>query len=219
MSDAVSTINLLSNLVCDISIKDIPQISQQDFEDQKNKILYYEKEIQIAIFTQAVLLLSHQQFDDIISSYSRVLSHLENCLIEALPVLSQATGEDSFAVSLSNHTLSAVQRLRLFIDARFLYTMQGTPDPDKPLSREKLKLNISVPVIATLLSAFVRSAENVAAKEETAVMRFMIQLFSSKKTDDIAFKSFQNNYRTPERAARDEAIAILTKMIRWLREL
>lgn len=208
-------IDFLSDLVCNISIKDAPLITQEEFEEQKAKLNEYEKDIQVAIFKQAVLLSSPQQYNDIISSYSRVLSHLENCLIEAL---SDVSGEGSFTVSLLQHTLSAVQRLKLFIDNRFFHT-SGTPDPDKPLTREKLKLNIAVSVIATLLSAFVRSGEHVSINQETAIMRFVIQLFSSKQADEIAFKSFQNHYRTPERAAIVRAIEILKNMLQWLRDL
>ncbi|SFW80021.1 hypothetical protein [Chitinophaga sancti] len=210
-----SVINLLSELVCNISIKDAPLITKEAFEEQKAKLNEYEKEIQVAIFRHAVLLSSPQYYNDIISSYSRVLSHLENCLTEALP---DTSGEGSFTVSLQQHTLSAVQRLKLFIDNRFFHT-SGTPDSDKPLTREKLKLNIAVSVIATLMSAFVRSGEHVSIKQETAIMRFAVQLFSSKQADEIAFKSFQNHYRMPERAAIAKSIEILKGMIQWLREI
>lgn len=208
-------IKLLSELVCNISIKDAPLVTQEEFEEQKAKLNEYEKEIQVAIFKQAVLLSSPQYYNDIISSYSRVLSHLENCLIEALP---HASGEGSFTVSLLQYTLSAVQRLKLFIDNRFFHTT-GTPDPDKPLTREKLKLNIAVSVIATLMAAFVRSGEYVSVKQETAIMRFVIQLFSSKQADEIVFKSFQNHYRTPERAAIAKATEILKGMTQWLKQI
>lgn len=215
MSTAEKALDLLSELVCNISIKESPLMTQEAFEEQKTKIEYYEKDIQVAIFRQAVLLSSPQHYNDIISSYSRVLSHLENCLIEALP---DSSGEGAFTVSLLQYTLSAVQRLKLFIDNRFFHT-SGTPDPDKPLNREKLKLNIAVSVIATLMAAFVRSGEHVSIKQETAIMRFVIQLFSSKQADEIAFKSFQNHYRMPERAAIAKAIEILKGMMQWLKAL
>ncbi|WP_343689375.1 hypothetical protein [Chitinophaga sp.] len=216
MSTAESPMDLLSELVCTISIKRMPLMTQDELEEQKTKIKEYEKEIQIAIFYKAVLLSSPQHYNDFISSYSRVLSHLENCLIEALP---EDNGEGSFTVLLLNYTLSAVQRLKLFIDTRFFHT-SGTTDPDKPPpTREKLKLNIAVSVIATLMSAFVRSGEYVSIKQETAIMRFVIQLFSSKQADEIAFKSFQNHYRTPERAAIAKSIEILRGMTQWLRDL
>lgn len=215
MSIAESPMNLLSELVCTISIIGTTPITQEEFEEQKTKIKEYEKEIQIAIFYKAVLLSSPQQYNDFISSYSRVLSHLENCLIEALP---EDTGEGNFTVLLLNYTLSAVQRLKLFIDTRFFHT-PGTPDPDKsPPTREKLKLNIAVSVIATLMSAFVRSGKHVSVRQETEIMRFVIQLFSSKQADEIAFKSFQNHYRTPERAAVAKAMEILRDMMKWLRD-
>lgn len=214
MSHAEKALDLLSELVCNISIKESSLMTQEAFEEQKAKIENYEKDIQVAIFRQAVLLSSPQHYNDIISSYSRVLSHLENCLIEALP----DSGEGSFTVSLLQYTLSAVQRLKLFIDNRFFHT-SGTPDPDKPLTREKLKLNIAVSVIATLMAAFVRSGEHVSIKQETAIMRFVIQLFSSKQADEIAFKSFQNHYRTPERAAIAKATEILKGMMQWLKAI
>lgn len=216
MSIAESPMELLSELICTISIKGTPLMTQDEFEEQKIKIKEYEKEIQIAIFYKAVLLSSPQHYNDFISSYARVLSHLENCLIEALP---EDNGEGSFTVLLLNYTLSAVQRLKRFIDTRF-FQIPGTPDPDKqPLTREKLKLNIAVSVIATLMAAFVRSGEHVSIKQETAIMRFAIQLFSSKQADEIAFESFQNHYRTPDRAAIAKAIEILRKMIKWLMDL
>lgn len=219
MSEAVNSIDLLSELVCYISIKDAPLITQEEFQEQKNKIKDYEKDIQVAIFNKAVLLSSPQYYNDFISSYARVLSHLENCLTEALPDVSEDTGEGSFTVYLLNYTLQAVQRLKLFIDNRFFHTSGGNPEPDKPLAREKLKLNIAVSVIAALMAAFVRSGDHVSIKQETAIMRFAIQLFSSKQADEMAFKSFQNHYRMPERAAIARAIEILRGMTNWLREL
>jgi hypothetical protein len=214
MSIAESPMNLLSELVCTISIIGTPLITQNEFEEQKTKIKEYEKEIQIAIFYKAVLLSSPQQYNDFISSYSRVLSHLENCLKEALP---EENGEGNFTVLLLNYTLSAVQRLKLFIDTRF-FQIPGKPDPDNlPPAREKLKLNIAVSVIATLMIAFVRSGDHVSMKQETEIMRFVIQFFGSKQVDEIAFKSFQNHYRTPERAAVAKAQEILGKMAKWLK--
>lgn len=218
MSDAVNPLLLLSELVCDISIKDALQITQQEYEYQITKINTYEKEIQVEIFMQAVHLLSCQGVENYVSSYSRVLSHLENCLNEGLSSIEMNSGKDSFTMLLTHHLLAVLHRLKLFIDRRFITFAPDNAAVDKPIQKQKFTLNISVSVIATLTSAFVRCGDNVSTKEETEIMRFIIQLFSSKKTCEIAFKSFQNHYRTPERSAIAKSIGILQSMIMWLKK-
>lgn len=218
MSDAVKPLLLLSELVCDISVKNALQITQQEYEYQITKINTYEKEIQVEIFMQAVLLLSCQGVENYVSSYSRVMSYLENCLNEGLSSIEMNTGKDSLTMSLTHHLLSVVQSLKHFIDRRFITFSPDNAAIDKPIQKQKFKLNIAVSVIATLTSAFVRSGDNVSTREETEIMRFIIQLFSSKQTGEIAFKSFQNHYRTPERSAITKSIGILQSMIMWLKK-
>ena len=104
-------------------------------------------------------------------------------------------------MSLIHHLLSEVQSLKQFIDRRFIIVPPDNAAIYKPIQKQKFKLNIAVSVIATLRSVFIRCRDNVSTKEETEIMRFIIQLFSSKQTGEIAFKSFQNHYRTLERSA------------------
>ncbi|MVT41221.1 hypothetical protein GO495_11560 [Chitinophaga oryziterrae] len=219
MSTSVITLTSIVYHLC--NVKEDNLRDKKQYEAQKAALLAEIHTIREAIVINAASIVNEEEHQQFIKHKYRILTLLESLLEEAI---SQKGNKFSFTTQLLKEVLSHTGVLNYFVRYHFSQTSNVRKEGSSASVRnftavEKMKLDISAAGMAVLTKAFVKSTPHISRKAQEELIPFVVENFTSKQTDDLAITTFKKNYRHPERAAIDDAIGFLTRMISHLRKL
>lgn len=219
MSSSVTTLTSIVYHLCNVEEDNLRDKKQ--YEAQKAALLAEIHTIREAIVINALSIVNEQEYKQFITHKYRTLTVLESLLEDAI---TQKKNKYSFTTQLLKEVLSHTGVLNYFVRYHFSQT-SNVREESSPASGphfpavEKMKLDISAGGIAVLTKAFAKSTPHISRKAQEELIPYVVANFSSKQMDDLAITTFKKNYRHPERAAIDDAIGFLTRMITHLRSL